>query len=82
MTTTSAEHWLSLGQQYDHEKQAMAPTVRGMSQWDMPDGNRLRREMRRSTLLQDEKTIRRWAKRFADVSAQDVENAVSHLAQR
>lgn len=73
MNNHSSEHWLALRQF------AGAPIVFGISQWDMPDGHRLRREMRRSTSLSSESAIRRWAKRYQDVSQADVEKAVAHL---
>ena len=56
---SSAEHWIT------------SPRIRfgeviayGVSSWDMPDGDRLRREMTRSTPLESLVALKRWAKRY------------------
>lgn len=80
-TANSAEHWLKNSLEYEHYKThaVQVPVIIGISQWDMPDGRRLRREMRRSTKLRTEREVRRWAKRHADVSVEAVEGAVAYL---
>jgi len=82
MTTSSAEHWFTLKMEHDYNLGAQVPVVYGNSSWDMPDGNRLRREMRRSTRMEDVKHVRRWAKRFSDITEQQIADAVAHLEQK
>ena len=53
------------------------PCVIGVSTWDMRDGGRLRREMRRVTYLTSQAAVRKWAKKYSDIRAQDLENALA-----
>jgi len=82
MRTTNAEHWLSLQHEYDHNLGKEVPIVRGVSSWNIPDGHsRLVREMRRSTKLRNPKEVARWAKRFSDISEQQLTEAINHFNQ-
>ena len=71
--SSHAEHHISLWP-------AKAPReVLAISSWDMPDGNRLIREMRRVSQLRDVAAVRRWAKKYPDVRPQDVAEAIAFL---
>lgn len=62
------EHWVSEPRLNVHTGEI---TARGVSSWDMPDGARLRREMSRSTILEDMKAMLKWARRYkVDVTRQ------------
>lgn len=56
---TKSEHWVT-----EPKLHFGYVAAYGVSSWDMPDGHRLRREMRRSTLLRSIKEMERWAKRY------------------
>lgn len=63
---TNSEHWITEPKLHFGQVAAY-----GVSSWDMPDGHRLRREMRRSTLLRSVKEMEAWAKRYKlDITAQ------------
>ena len=49
----------------------------GVSSWDMPDGDRLRREMSRSTPLESLGALKRWAKRYNIDPAAEVDQWIS-----
>lgn len=84
MTTISsrASHGFNLSFWWNYQTQANEPRVYGASSWDMPDGNGLRREMRRSTELRSPAEIRRWARKYSDVSEVDIQKAIEHLLGR
>lgn len=73
----SARHYLKLGT----PDYTGANRVYGISTWDIPDGSRLRREMQISTRLESVAAIKRWARKYKDVPADDVKAATDHLNQ-
>ena len=56
---TNSEHWVT------EPKFAFGEVVAfGVSSWDVRDGDRLRREMTRSTPFNSVKAMLRWAKKY------------------
>lgn len=75
---SSAEHYFLMREANENNP----AKVYGCSLWDMPDGHCLRREMERKTLLQSPAEVRRWGRKWADISEKDIEQAVNHLLLR
>lgn len=77
--STTSTHSLWTGFRYDYTVNARVPVVEGISTWDMPDGVLLRREMMRSTRLTTAQNIVRWAKKYSDVTPDQITKAIQHL---
>lgn len=77
-SASSAEHYFVL-RPAKPDAFDPSPQVFGVSSWDMPDGDRLHREMIRSTRLHGAKEIVRWGRKWADVTEQHIDSAVSFL---